>query len=97
LLAVSPDQRPQTLIELKQLYALAWRVLRGLRTNRDHAPHLVHTVLDECGGTFPSSFPDGSGQSAYHPSGNSGSRRREDAASLQTPHVAAGTALAHMA
>ncbi|MEU7327989.1 TniQ family protein [Streptomyces parvus] len=97
LLAVAPDQRPQALIELKQLYALAWRALRGLLTNRDQAPELVHTVLDECGGTFPSSFPDGSGQSAYHLSGNSGSRRRGDAASLQTHHVAAGSALAQVA
>lgn len=96
-LAVSPDERPQALVELKQLYALAWRVLRGLRTNLDQAPDLVNTVLDECGGPFPAPFPDGSGQGAYRLSGNSGSRRREDAANLQTPHVAAGTALAHVA
>lgn len=97
LLAVAPEERPQALVELRQLYALAWRGLRGLRTNRDRAPDLVHTVLDECGGMFPAPFPDGSGQAAYRLSGNSGSRRREDAASLQTPHVAAGTALAQVA
>ncbi|MBZ6081338.1 TniQ family protein [Streptomyces olivaceus] len=97
LLAVSPAERPQALVELRQLYALAWRVLRGLRTNRDQAPDLVHTVLDECGGSLPSPFPDGSGQSAYRLSGSSGRRRREDSASLQTHHIAVGTALAQVA
>ncbi|MFH9087073.1 TniQ family protein [Streptomyces sp. NPDC017673] len=97
LLAVAPTERPQALVELKQLYALAWRVLRGLRTNRDHAPDLVHAVLDECGGTLPYPFPDGNGQPAYRLSSNSRGRRREDAASLLTHHVAAGTALAQVA
>ncbi|WP_225320932.1 TniQ family protein [Streptomyces luteolifulvus] len=53
LLAGDAYARPTALAELKQLYALAWRVLRGLHTLADQAPDVVRAALIECGGVLP--------------------------------------------
>ncbi|MET9041013.1 hypothetical protein [Streptomyces mirabilis] len=47
LLANDACARPAALAELKQLYALAWRVLQGLHTVADRAPEVVRTALAE--------------------------------------------------
>ncbi len=48
LMASEPGARPAALAGLKQVYAVAWRALRGLHTIPGRAPQVVHTVLDEC-------------------------------------------------
>ncbi|SHN30794.1 TniQ family protein [Streptomyces yunnanensis] len=53
LLDPVPENREAVRGELRQLYALAWRIIRGLHTVADRAPEVVHTVLGECGGTLP--------------------------------------------
>ncbi|MGW5251276.1 hypothetical protein ACWEQN_47870 [Streptomyces sp. NPDC004129] len=53
LLTSDTCARPAALSELKQLYALAWRILRGLHTVADRAPQVVRTALAECGGVLP--------------------------------------------
>ncbi|MET7702720.1 TniQ family protein [Streptomyces sp. NPDC005485] len=45
--------RPAALAEFKRLYALAWRILRGLHTILGLAPEVVHATLAECGGGLP--------------------------------------------
>ncbi|MET7727928.1 TniQ family protein [Streptomyces mirabilis] len=53
LLGKDHAARPAALAEFKQLYALAWRILRGLHTVLGLAPEVVHTALAECGGRLP--------------------------------------------
>src|SRR5260370_14814141 len=47
-MASEPGARPAALAGLKQVYAVAWRALRGLHPIPGRAPQVVHTVLDEC-------------------------------------------------
>jgi hypothetical protein len=53
LLAVGAERRPAALAELRELYALAWRAVRGLHSVLQIAPPAVHAVLDECGEQLP--------------------------------------------
>lgn len=47
LTASPPGRRPVALTALRQVYATAWRALRGLRAIPGQAPPVVQTVLDE--------------------------------------------------
>ncbi|MEU2874171.1 ATP-binding protein [Streptomyces olivoreticuli] len=53
LLNCDAPSRDVSLAEFKRLYALAWRILRGLHTIVNGAPDVVDTVLAECGGALP--------------------------------------------
>ncbi|MGW2867262.1 TniQ family protein [Kitasatospora sp. NPDC001225] len=53
LLTSAPERRPAAAAELRQLYALARRAVRGLHSIPDQAPAVVHTILAECGGNLP--------------------------------------------
>ncbi len=66
LLISTDSTRQAALAEVKQLYALAWRVLRGLHTVADQAPEVVHTVLAECGGTLPQLTSEDVGHDAHN-------------------------------
>jgi len=47
LTASPPGQRPAALTALRQVYATAWRALRGLHAIPGQAPPVVQAVLDE--------------------------------------------------
>ncbi|MCX5357257.1 TniQ family protein [Streptomyces sp. NBC_00124] len=66
LLAGDARARPMALAELKQHYALAWRVLRGLHTVADQAPDVVRTALAECGGALPQLTGEDIGHDAHN-------------------------------
>ncbi|WP_328916408.1 MULTISPECIES: TniQ family protein [unclassified Streptomyces] len=66
LLNGEPAARPTALAEVKQLYALAWRILRGLHTIADRAPEIVHTVITECGGELPELTSEDVGHDAHN-------------------------------
>ncbi|MBT2524132.1 TniQ family protein [Streptomyces sp. ISL-99] len=66
LLNGEPAARPTALAEVKQLYALAWRILRGLHTIADRAPEVVHTVVAECGGELPQLTSEDVGHDAHN-------------------------------
>jgi hypothetical protein len=66
LLNGEPGARPTALAEVKQLYALAWRILRGLHTIADRAPEVVHNVLAECGGVLPQLTSEDVGHDAHN-------------------------------
>ncbi|MFE4867791.1 TniQ family protein [Streptomyces sp. NPDC056682] len=66
LLAAEAPSRPAALAEFKQLYALAWRILRGLHTVADRAPEAVQTVLAECGGVLPQLTSEDVGHDAHN-------------------------------
>ncbi|MET8453998.1 TniQ family protein [Streptomyces sp. NPDC005209] len=66
LLASDACARPAALAELKQLYALAWRILRGLHTIADRAPDVVRTALTECGGALPQLTDEDVGHDAHN-------------------------------
>ena len=57
--------RPAARAELQQLYALAWRILLGLRSHVNCAPDVVHTVLAECGTRPPELSETDVGQDAH--------------------------------
>ncbi|RVU15113.1 hypothetical protein EOT10_39705 [Streptomyces antnestii] len=57
LLTGDMHARPAAQAELQQLYALAWRILLGLRSHVNWGPDVVHTVLAECG-TRPPELPE---------------------------------------
>ncbi len=49
-----PARRPPgALTALRQVYAVAWRALRGLHAIPGQAPLIVHAVLEEAGTTLP--------------------------------------------
>ena len=54
LMASSPAGRPAALTALRQIYATAWRALRGLRAILGQAPPVVHAVLNEVHAGLPS-------------------------------------------
>jgi hypothetical protein len=54
LMTSPPDSRPAALAELRQVYATAWRALRGLHAIPGQAPSEVHAVLGEIGAALPS-------------------------------------------
>ncbi|MFE2687438.1 TniQ family protein [Streptomyces mirabilis] len=66
LLTSDACARPAALAELKQLYALAWRVLRGLHTVADRAPEVVRIALTECGEVLPQMTADDVGHDAHN-------------------------------
>jgi hypothetical protein len=66
LLASEASARPAALTELKQLYALAWRALKGLHTIADRAPEVVRTALTECGGVLPQLTDEDVGRDAHN-------------------------------
>ncbi|MFE1130489.1 TniQ family protein [Streptomyces albidoflavus] len=66
LLNGEPGAGPTALAEVKQLYALAWRILRGLHTIADRAPEVVHTVVAECGGELPQLTSEDVGHDAHN-------------------------------
>ncbi|MER6076116.1 TniQ family protein [Streptomyces sp. NPDC001817] len=66
LLASGASSRPKALAELKQLYALAWRILRGLHTVADRAPDVVRAALTECGGVLPQLTDEDVGHDAHN-------------------------------
>ncbi|MFB7149421.1 TniQ family protein [Streptomyces virginiae] len=66
LLNGEPAARPAALAEVKQLYALAWRILRGLHTIADRAPEVAHTVVTECGGELPQLTSEDVGHDAHN-------------------------------
>jgi hypothetical protein len=53
LMAGPPGGRAAALTALRQIYATAWRVLRGLHAIPGHAPPVVHAVLDEVSAGLP--------------------------------------------
>ncbi|MER5756814.1 hypothetical protein [Streptomyces sp. NPDC002088] len=66
LLASDACARKTVLAQLKQLYALAWRVLRGLHTVADRAPEVVRTALAECGKVLPQLTDEDVGHDAHN-------------------------------
>ncbi|MCQ8830322.1 hypothetical protein [Streptomyces malaysiensis] len=66
LLNGEPAARPTALAEVKQRYALAWRILRGLHTIADRAPEVLHTVVTECGGELPQLTSEDVGHDAHN-------------------------------
>ena len=53
LMASPPAGRAAALTALRQVYATAWRALRGLHAVPGHAPPVVHTVLGEVSAGLP--------------------------------------------
>jgi hypothetical protein len=53
LMAGRPGDRPAALAELRQVYATAGRIARGLHTIPQQAPPVVAAVLDELGARLP--------------------------------------------
>ena len=53
LMASPPGTWPAALTELRQVYATAWRALRGLHAIPGQAPPVVHAVLDEAAAALP--------------------------------------------
>jgi hypothetical protein len=53
LTASPPGRRPAALTALRQVYATAWRALRGLRAIPGQAPPVVQAVLDEVRAGLP--------------------------------------------
>ncbi|GAA4617268.1 TniQ family protein [Actinoallomurus liliacearum] len=53
LLTGPPAARPEAVTALRQIYAVAWRAVRGLHTIGDQAPPIVHAVLTECDAELP--------------------------------------------
>jgi hypothetical protein len=53
LMAYPPGRREAALTALRQVYATAWRALRGLHAIPGQAPPVVHTVLDEVRAGLP--------------------------------------------
>jgi len=66
LLAADADGRAAALAQLRTLYALAWRALRGLGAGLEDAPEAVHAVLAECGGRIPKTTPADVGDDALN-------------------------------
>lgn len=53
LMTSPPGSRSAAVTELREVYATAWRVLRGLHAIPGQAPPAVHAVLDEAGAELP--------------------------------------------
>jgi hypothetical protein len=53
LMSSVPGDRPAALTALRQVYAVAWRALRGLHAIPGQAPPVVHAVLVEAGARLP--------------------------------------------
>lgn len=53
LMTSPPGSRPAAVTELREVYATAWRALRGLHAIPGQAPPAVHAVLDEAGAELP--------------------------------------------
>lgn len=53
LMTSPPGSRPAALTQLRQVYATAWRALRGLHAIPGQAPPAVHAVLAEIGAALP--------------------------------------------
>ena len=53
LMTRPPGSRPAALTELREVYATAWRALRGLHAIPGQAPPAVHAALDEIGAALP--------------------------------------------
>jgi hypothetical protein len=53
LMTSPPGSRPAAVTELREVYATAWRALRGLHAIPGQAPSAVHAVLGEIGAALP--------------------------------------------
>jgi hypothetical protein len=53
LMTSPPAARPAAVTELREVYATAWRALRGLHAIPGQAPPAVRAVLDETGAALP--------------------------------------------
>jgi len=53
LMTSPPGTRPAAVTELREVYATAWRALRGLHAIPGQAPPAVHAVLDETRAALP--------------------------------------------